>query len=115
MPAVIRRHRWSAYVLGSLYPQGGERFEGLLARDPGRALPLLIHAARGGELNAFAKIAEAYQDTGDALEAMAWAQAFSFLLDRTADSKKSQADGYTAALLKRSYDALSVARRSLEP
>jgi hypothetical protein len=93
---------WSAYVLGSAYRQPGARWSGVLSPDPGRALPLLMQAARGGERLAFAKLAETYLAIGDHAEAMAWAQAHAHL-ERTDDGLAS---GYSANLVQRILAAL---------
>jgi hypothetical protein len=69
--AAARGDERAVYYLASLYRQGGRRFAGVLEIDLGRALPGLIAGARGGELAAFAKIAEAYDRLGEPQEALA--------------------------------------------
>lgn len=96
----------AAYVIGSLYRRGADFSGLLLVKNPGRALKWLHAAAHGGELNAFAKLAEIYAEMGEPLEAMAWAQAYAYFLERDPSCRKDCGDGYTAALLQRLYAAL---------
>ncbi|HET9484398.1 MAG TPA: hypothetical protein VFO79_10615, partial [Xanthomonadales bacterium] len=96
----------AAYLIGSLYRRGADLSGLQLAKNPGRALKWLHAAALGGELNAFAKLAETYADIGEPLEAMAWAQAYAYFLERDPSCRKECGDGYTAALLKRLYAEL---------
>ncbi|HET9484399.1 MAG TPA: hypothetical protein VFO79_10620 [Xanthomonadales bacterium] len=96
----------AAYVLGSLYRRGAG-FPGLLLKpNPGRALMWLHAAARLGELNAFAKLAETYAATGEPLEAMAWAQAYLYFIERDPSCTKPCTDVYATVLLARLFEAL---------
>lgn len=97
--------------LGALYRLGREHPAALVDQDLAKARHYLEQAALGGQVEAFASMAELELAAGAPMEAIAWANVF---VNATRVQYRGQGLGYPADLLKRILTALPPGSREAQ-